>query len=505
MTEAVEDGSHLVRVRAQVMMRDDSTGGWVPLGGGGLSHVSVRKRKIHHEDDQPCKHEYLIVGKRISDQTVVLSCTIKKDFEYNKVMPTFHHWKTGNKKFGLTFQTAADARAFDKGVRVAVEDLLDGLSETETHQINLDVGEDDVFMQLELPVDRGDSASSAGSSPATGGWDTTGRTGAQTPTNPQDYSYLHSQFGDTHHRINFFPHQLTRSRTIGGSDSTRRSGRGPGPLPPPGDPAPPGDTIDAWLGKLPRTVEKVEHHLHPLGQEAIEIYSGYGPGRPDISSLDNELSYDFLKYSDGPLDKSDAYVKFHVSEEPQYHYPHLNEPLPPGSSGRLGDFQNSERRNSIASLKRAAHLSEMANRLPLPAPANKSDKKRSKKNSKKIKKQHTRLLQERCGHCQELYSEAENKIGSCGYSPDPVRHGIECVSCLSCAKCLLYHCHYEDENFSDEDICTCSDTDGHLTKRWLGLSLLAVLVPCLCLYPVLTACYSCGRACHLCGGKHVPV
>ena len=22
-------------------------------------------------------------------------------------MPTFHHWKTGNKKFGLTFQTAA--------------------------------------------------------------------------------------------------------------------------------------------------------------------------------------------------------------------------------------------------------------------------------------------------------------------------------------------------------------------------------------------------------------
>ena len=41
-------------------------------------------------------------------------------------MPTFHHWKTGNKKFGLTFQTAAEARAFDKGVRLAIEDLLDG-------------------------------------------------------------------------------------------------------------------------------------------------------------------------------------------------------------------------------------------------------------------------------------------------------------------------------------------------------------------------------------------
>ena len=65
-------GHHLVRVRAQVMMREDSTGGWVPLGGGGLSHVAVRKRKIHHEDDPPCKHEYLIYGKRINDQKVRL-------------------------------------------------------------------------------------------------------------------------------------------------------------------------------------------------------------------------------------------------------------------------------------------------------------------------------------------------------------------------------------------------------------------------------------------------
>lgn len=109
------------------MMREDSTGGWVPLGGGGLSHVAVRKRKIlHHEDDPPCKHEYLIYGKRINDQKVVMSCTIKRDFQYNRVMPTFHHWRTGNMKYGLTFQTAADARAFDKAVKVAVDDLLSG-------------------------------------------------------------------------------------------------------------------------------------------------------------------------------------------------------------------------------------------------------------------------------------------------------------------------------------------------------------------------------------------
>ena len=61
----------MVHVRAQVMMRDDSTGGWLPLGGGGMSNVSVRKtRKLHQVVDEPCNHEYIIFGKRATDQTV---------------------------------------------------------------------------------------------------------------------------------------------------------------------------------------------------------------------------------------------------------------------------------------------------------------------------------------------------------------------------------------------------------------------------------------------------
>ncbi|XP_060535876.1 sprouty-related, EVH1 domain-containing protein 1 isoform X2 [Cylas formicarius] len=171
MTESSEDGNYLVRVRAQVMSRDDSSGGWVPLGGGGLSNVSVRKRprpqgSAPGPPDKP-KHDYLIYGKRISDNSVVLSCTIKKDFEYNKVMPTFHHWRTGDKKFGLTFHTAADARAFDKGVRTAIEDLLDGFTDTSPTaplpKCPHDVGDDDVFMTLDLPQDPKDSRSSTDS------------------------------------------------------------------------------------------------------------------------------------------------------------------------------------------------------------------------------------------------------------------------------------------------------------------------------------------------------
>ncbi|KAK4873189.1 hypothetical protein RN001_015218 [Aquatica leii] len=166
-------GGYLVRVRAQVMSRDDSSGGWVPLGGGGLSNVSVRKRPRASPSSAPGqevtkpKHDYLIYGIRISDQSIVLSCTIKKDFEYNKVMPTFHHWKTGDKKFGLTFQTAADARAFDKGVRTAVEELLDGLTDiypsSPIHKPKV-AGDNEVFMTLNLPQEPKDSRSSSDSS-----------------------------------------------------------------------------------------------------------------------------------------------------------------------------------------------------------------------------------------------------------------------------------------------------------------------------------------------------
>lgn len=58
---------------------------------------------------------------------MVLECTLKKDLVYNKVTPTFYHWKIDDKKFGLTFQSPADARAFDRGIRRAVEDISQGM------------------------------------------------------------------------------------------------------------------------------------------------------------------------------------------------------------------------------------------------------------------------------------------------------------------------------------------------------------------------------------------
>ncbi|XP_059811672.1 sprouty-related, EVH1 domain-containing protein 1 isoform X1 [Hypanus sabinus] len=111
------DDSYFARVRAVVMTRDDSSGGWVPLGGGGLSCVTVFK--VHLDDC--ARDDFLIHGERLRDKTVVLECALKKDLVYNKVTPIFHHWKINEKKFGLTFQSPADARAFDRGIRRATE------------------------------------------------------------------------------------------------------------------------------------------------------------------------------------------------------------------------------------------------------------------------------------------------------------------------------------------------------------------------------------------------
>lgn len=52
-----------------------------------------------------------------------MNCTIEKDFVYNKVMPTFYHWTTGNTKYGLTFVNATEAKKFDSAIN---DFLIDG-------------------------------------------------------------------------------------------------------------------------------------------------------------------------------------------------------------------------------------------------------------------------------------------------------------------------------------------------------------------------------------------
>ncbi|XP_043601033.1 sprouty-related, EVH1 domain-containing protein 3 isoform X1 [Bombus pyrosoma] len=425
MTEASEDGNYLVRVRAQVMTRDDSSGGWVPLSGGGLANVSVRRRPTssggHQSNNtnasgistttvsiassiQPVSttsvtntqshgssnssppgatekmHEYLIYGKRITDQSVVLSCTIKKDFEYNKVMPTFHHWRTGEKKFGLTFQTAADARAFDKGVRTAVEELLEGLTNTTLYGNSLDVGDEDVFMTLNLPVEPPEP-----------------RPSSDTPHGIVRLSNYHSQCSD-----------------------------------------------------LPDSHKPI----HYIGGPSIKV----PPSQHPLASTEDVGSDSY------------SYVQLTMLNH-EYLYPIIGD--------HKGDRLN--RHNTGSSLKKPDIIVSQP--------------------SKNTMKRNVRL---RCKHCQELYTEQHNPRGSCEYAPDPIRRGIAKISCLSCAQGMLYHCMSDAEGDFTQNPCSCSTEEG-CGRRWFGLALLSLIVPCLWIYPPLRAVHWCGTSCGMCGGRHHPM
>ncbi len=74
MFELAFSDEYLVRVKAQVMTRDDSTGGWVPWGSGGMSIVGLRKLVLSNGEE--LRHEYLIHGERITDQSVSITCII---------------------------------------------------------------------------------------------------------------------------------------------------------------------------------------------------------------------------------------------------------------------------------------------------------------------------------------------------------------------------------------------------------------------------------------------
>lgn len=67
-----------MHVKAQVMVRDDSKGGWVPRGAGGMSVVGLCQPLISCSGTSRdvmgtgAPIEFLIYGRRIADRTVSL-------------------------------------------------------------------------------------------------------------------------------------------------------------------------------------------------------------------------------------------------------------------------------------------------------------------------------------------------------------------------------------------------------------------------------------------------
>lgn len=373
MTEGHES-DFLVRVRAQVMTRDESTEGWLPLAGGGLANVSIRKRARLPTGSGG--HEYIIYGQRISDQNVILSCVINRDLKYYKVMPTFHHWHAGKQRNGLTFQTAADARAFDKGIVRAYNELIDGLTRNNSSWIPTvnkydSVGEDDVFMTLDLPL----------------------------PDPTEDQS---SPEGSGSHKS--------------------------------------GDKSSI---------------IHYISCEKP-------PPPPSTNSSAEQTTI-------APGDNY-SYVQLTVHD---YNYPVVDEPVSAVINAR---------RDSTSSLKKHTALDVPSVLL---------------KESVIIKPR------TRCRFCHEFYTEELNRKGACEFAPDYFKSGLECISGMGCARCMLYHCMSDAEGETPSHPCECSSESG-CTKRWIGLALLSLIVPCLWCYPPLRSCHWMCVSCGICGGKHKP-
>ncbi|KAL5286250.1 SPRED2 family protein [Megaselia abdita] len=443
----------LVTVRAQVMTRDENAGGWLALDGGGLAIVSVRRRPrltpITDEAGNIQTHEYIIYGQRISDQSVILSCTINRDLNYFKVMPTFHHWHTGKQRNGLTFQTAADARAFDKGIVQAYRQILS-------------VGEDDVFMAVQLPQETSDAPVKRIESTTTS---TTVIDSQSSPGSNGSNNSVKQKLKEKYDKkegIRYISDEKPATSPLI-SSSTLDQSEQPASIAP-------GDNYSYVQLTVPKPV------VTP--QDLTAVYRDSDNVRP-ITTTTSSSSPPSSCYS---LTSTVAPTN-------------LNRPLSPQTTiiQSIPLPIQVQPLDDIAVLKE--HITNPAKQTPATTIAGIPLSTSTRFTGVTTRK--------RCRHCHNFYAEDFNPKGSCEYAPDLFKSGIETISGLCCARCMMYHCMSDSEGDTPAHPCQCSLESG-CAKRWFGLTLLSLFVPCLLCYPPLKACHWVGVSCGLCGGQHKP-
>lgn len=110
----------------------------------------------------------------------------------------------------------------------------------------------------------------------------------------------------------------------------------------------------------------------------------------------------------------------------------------------------------------------------------------------------------KCRYCQAMFNHDKNRPGSCPGAPeDAYEVCIKRVSCVSCAGSVLNRCLPDSHTDFSDDPCSCHG--GTWWRGWLLLGLISIFVPCLCLYPLLKSCHTCGIWCQCCGGRHEPI
>lgn len=470
------DDSYIVCVKAVVMVRDDSSGGWLAQDGGALSRVGVCRvlpPELGLGLTPLGRSHFLIHGERLRDKQVILECALRKNLVYTKATPTFHHWMVEDRRCGLTFQRPADARAFDRGVRKAMEDMTEGsTTSSSTLQNEAELGDDDVFTNA---TDSSSNSSSKRLEPCLQPLDSSPLA---------DSSHLHNNCilgNDLHEPYRLSDHYF----------------------------------LDLHLPRIP-------HHVTFHDDEDIIRINPRERSweLPSESSSRSERRVDQLErswltgYEDyrhatvrhkyiRPPDDSESYVHFAKSEPHKHHYSYPLVSTPLDSSDPKPTFRPLPKRHHYAGLgsqhRRPGEQGfggGVVSTQPQPLLPGSSDGQDKKSEEGGVGES----LQ--CQYCGETFYRGNNRRGRCQDAPDPIRACVRRVSCMWLADTLLYHCMSDPEgDYSDP--CSCEGGgEGRLGTRWAALLGLSLVAPCLCLYPPLHACHRAGVACGVCGGRH---
>uniref|UniRef100_A0A8C7XQP8 Sprouty-related, EVH1 domain-containing protein 2 n=1 Tax=Oryzias sinensis TaxID=183150 RepID=A0A8C7XQP8_9TELE len=452
------DDSYIVRVKAVVMTRDDSSGGWLAQDGGALTRVGVCRLLPSELAPVSASNgpQFLIRGERLRDKQVILDCPLRKDLVYTIAMPTFHHWKVEDRRCGLSFQSPADARAFDRGVRKAIEDLAEGSTTSSTALQNEgELGDDDVF------------------------------------TNTTDSSSNSSQRLDS------------SLQPLESSPLPQRHKCVPRHRHDPHDPHPLIDHfyLDQHLSRIPRRVKFEDEEIVRINprerswEQSTERHFGRQSDRPWLTGYE-DYRHATMRDKYIHTDESESYVQFDDidAKKHDYTYPLAPALSPSDSDAPFGPFANKGHSGSCRSDFSA--VSTQPSSILLSSSASFSAAKGHKGGG-------TERAQ--CEHCGESFFISNNRRGRCQDAPDPVHTCIQRISCMWLADTMLYHCMSDPEgDYSDP--CSCdggeSGGGGRVGTRWLALLGLSLVAPCLCLYPPLHACHHVGLVCGCCGGRH---
>lgn len=95
--------SYIVRVKAVVMTRDDSSGGWLPQEGGGLSRVGVCKVTYPEGNG---RSGFLIHGERQKDKLVIepnstFVCSYNENYPESDAIVFLCKFKRNKNKKGM--------------------------------------------------------------------------------------------------------------------------------------------------------------------------------------------------------------------------------------------------------------------------------------------------------------------------------------------------------------------------------------------------------------------